>query len=99
MLTTLSVPTSVTGRVRRIRRHQGTRRGAPSMGLTGQAATVDELLHGARELKLIGRLYGLPKTYIRESTEQLLEGFSLTEAADRMAKTYSGGMRRSSTSR
>jgi ABC-2 type transport system ATP-binding protein len=94
MLTTLSVPTSGTGRVAGydvIKEPDAVRR---SMGLTGQAATVDELLTARENLKLIGRLYGLPKTYIRESTEQLLEGFSLTEAADRMAKTYSGGMRR-----
>jgi ABC-2 type transport system ATP-binding protein len=94
MLTTLSVPTSGTGRVAGhdvISEPEAVRL---SMGLTGQAATVDELLTARENLKLIGRLYGLPKSYIRESGEQLLESFGLTEAADRMAKTYSGGMRR-----
>ena len=65
-----------------------------SMGLTGQVATVDELLTGRENIRLIGRLYGLPMTYIREVTEDLLSRFSLSDAGDRIAKTYSGGMRR-----
>jgi ABC-2 type transport system ATP-binding protein len=94
MLTTLSVPTSGTGRVAGfdiLREPNGVRR---SMGLTGQAATVDEILTGRENLKLIGSLYGLPKKYVREATERLFDRFDLADAADRMAKTYSGGMRR-----
>ena len=94
MLTTLSVPTSGTGRVAGhdiLKEPDAVRR---SMGLTGQAATVDELLTARENLKLIGRLYGLPKKYIKESSDELLERFSLTEASNRTAKTYSGGMRR-----
>ena len=94
MLTTLSVPTSGTGRVAGhdiIREPDAVRR---SMGLTGQVATVDELLTARENLRLIGRLYGLPRKYIREATDSLLERFSLTDADDRTAKTYSGGMRR-----
>ena len=94
MLTTLSVPTSGTGPVAGhdiLKEPDAVRR---SMGLTGQVATVDELLSGRENLRLIGRLYGLPKQYIRDSTDELLERFSLTEAADRIAKKYSGGMRR-----
>jgi ABC-2 type transport system ATP-binding protein len=94
MLTTLSVPTSGTGRVAGhdiLTEPDAVRR---SMGLTGQVATVDELLTARENLRLIGRLYGLPKDYIRSSTDELLERFSLTEAADRIAKKYSGGMRR-----
>jgi ABC-2 type transport system ATP-binding protein len=94
MLTTLSVPTSGTGRVAGhdvIREPEAVRR---SMGLTGQAATVDELLTGRENLRLIGRLYGLPKAYVTQTSEELLERFSLADAADRTAKTYSGGMRR-----
>ena len=94
MLTTLSVPTSGTGRVAGfdiIRQPNDVRR---SMGLTGQAATVDEILTGRENLKLIGALYGLPKKYVVEATERLFARFDLTDAADRMAKTYSGGMRR-----
>jgi ABC-2 type transport system ATP-binding protein len=94
MLTTLSVPTSGTGRVAGydILTHPTEVR--RSMGLTGQAATVDEILTGRENLRLIGSLYGLPKKYVREASDTLLERFDLAAAADRMAKTYSGGMRR-----
>ncbi len=94
MLTTLSVPTSGTGKVAGhdvVKEPELVRR---SMGLTGQAATVDELLTGRENIRLIGRLYGLPLAYLRRAADDLLEQFSLTEAADRIAKTYSGGMRR-----
>ncbi len=94
MLTTLSRPTSGTGRVAGhdiLEEPEAVRR---SMGLTGQAATVDELLTGRENIRLIGQLYGLPMTYIREVTEDLLARFSLSAAGDRIAKTYSGGMRR-----
>jgi ABC-2 type transport system ATP-binding protein len=64
------------------------------MGLTGQAATVDELLTGRENLRLIGSLYGLTTSYIKRATDDLLERFSLSDAGDRIAKTYSGGMRR-----
>jgi ABC-2 type transport system ATP-binding protein len=94
MLTTLSVPTSGTGRVAGhdiLEEPDAVRR---SMGLTGQVATVDELLTARENLKLIGRLYGLPRGYIQQASDSLLERFSLTDAANRIAKTYSGGMRR-----
>jgi daunorubicin resistance ABC transporter ATP-binding subunit len=94
MLTTLSVPTSGTGRVAGydvVDEPEAVRR---SMGLTGQAATVDELLTGRENIRLIGRLYGLPLSYLREVTDELLERFSLSAAGDRIARTYSGGMRR-----
>ena len=65
-----------------------------SMGLTGQAATVDELLTGRENLRLIGQLYGLDAAYIKRASDDLLERFSLSDAGDRIAKTYSGGMRR-----
>jgi ABC-2 type transport system ATP-binding protein len=94
MLTTLSVPTSGTGRVAGhdvVTEPEAVRR---SMGLTGQVATVDEHLTGRENLRLIGRLYGLPKAYVSATTDELLERFSLVEAGNRPAKTYSGGMRR-----
>ncbi len=94
MLTTLSVPTSGTGRVAGydiLTQPMEVRR---SMGLTGQAATVDEILTGRENLRLIGSLYGLPKKYVSEATDTLLERFDLAGAANRQAKTYSGGMRR-----
>ena len=94
MLTTLSQPTSGTGRVagHDIRTEAAAVRRA--MGLTGQAATVDELLTARENLWLIGRLAGLPKRAIRTVSDDLLERFSLTDAATRVVKTYSGGMRR-----
>ncbi|HEV7195184.1 MAG TPA: ATP-binding cassette domain-containing protein [Pedococcus sp.] len=94
MMTTLTTPTSGTARVAGhdvVRDAHAVRR---SMGLTGQAATVDELLTGRENLRLIGSLYGLTTSYVRQAGADLLERFSLAEAADRPAKTYSGGMRR-----
>jgi len=94
MMTTLTKPTSGTARVagHDILKDPAAVRG--SMGLTGQAATVDELLTGRENIRLIGSLYGLPSAYIRAHGDELLERFSLSDAADRTAKTYSGGMRR-----
>lgn len=65
-----------------------------SIGLTGQYAAVDEFLTGRENLKMFGDLYHLTPGYVRERSEELLEWFDLVEAADRPAKTYSGGMRR-----
>jgi oleandomycin transport system ATP-binding protein len=64
------------------------------IGLTGQYASVDEALTGTENLMLIGRLLGLPRPGARSRARELLAMFSLEEAADRAAKTYSGGMRR-----
>ena len=93
MLTTMSQPTSGTGRVagHDNKEPDAVRR---SMGLTGQAATVDELLTGRENIRLIGRFAGLSGKEVRRIGDELLERFSLTDAADRVAKTYSGGMRR-----
>jgi len=64
------------------------------IGLAGQAATVDEVLTGRQNLELVGRLYHLDGATIRRRAGELLEQFSLTDAADKPAKEYSGGMRR-----
>src|ERR671917_261997 len=64
------------------------------IGLAGQYAAVDENLTGFENLEMVGRLYHLGRGRARERAEELLERFSLTDAADRLAKTYSGGMRR-----
>jgi oleandomycin transport system ATP-binding protein len=64
------------------------------IGLTGQYAAVDENLTGAENLLLIGRLLGIPKPAAKGRAGELLERFRLSDAADRAAKTYSGGMRR-----
>ncbi|MFD5579336.1 ATP-binding cassette domain-containing protein [Streptomyces pseudogriseolus] len=64
------------------------------IGLTGQYASVDEKLSGWENLYLIARLLDLPRKEARRRADELLERFSLTEAARRPAGTYSGGMRR-----
>ena len=64
------------------------------IGLTGQSAAVDELLTGRENLIMMGRLYRLAPASAKARAEELLEDFALVEAADRPAKTYSGGMRR-----
>ncbi len=65
-----------------------------AIGLAGQFAAVDELLTGRENLELVGRLYHLGRKTARERASALLVRFGLSEAADRMVKTYSGGMRR-----
>jgi ABC-2 type transport system ATP-binding protein len=64
------------------------------IGLTGQSAAVDELLTGRENLVMMGRLYRLTKQSATARAEELLGDFDLVEAANRPAKTYSGGMRR-----
>ena len=64
------------------------------IGLSGQYAAVDENLTGRENLWLFGRLYHLPSAQARRRAEDLLEQFELADAADRVVKTYSGGMRR-----
>ena len=64
------------------------------LGLTGQFAAVDELLTGRENLQMFGRLFGLPRDEARRQSSELLERFDLEGAADRPARTYSGGMRR-----
>ncbi len=64
------------------------------IGLTGQSAAVDELLTGRENLVMMGRLYRLTKDSAHARAQELLEEFDLVKAAERPAKTYSGGMRR-----
>ncbi|MET0145647.1 MAG: ATP-binding cassette domain-containing protein [Ilumatobacteraceae bacterium] len=64
------------------------------IGLTGQYAAVDEKLTAAENLEHIGRLYHLSKATARERGRELLDRFDLSDAADRLVKEYSGGMRR-----
>jgi daunorubicin resistance ABC transporter ATP-binding subunit len=65
-----------------------------AIGLAGQYAAVDELLTGRENLELVGLLYRLGRREYRRRAEELLERLSLMDAADRLVKTYSGGMRR-----
>jgi ABC-2 type transport system ATP-binding protein len=64
------------------------------VGLTGQFAAIDDYLTGRENLELVGKLYHLKKSVIKARAWELLEKFGLTDAADRSAKTYSGGMKR-----
>jgi ABC-2 type transport system ATP-binding protein len=64
------------------------------VSLTGQLASVDEDLTGRENLVLLGRLLGLKREAAKARADELLEAFGLTEAAGRLVKHYSGGMRR-----
>ncbi len=64
------------------------------IGLAGQNAAVDENLTGLENLEMVGRLYHLPKAEARRRGNDILDRFTLSDAANRPAKTYSGGMRR-----
>jgi daunorubicin resistance ABC transporter ATP-binding subunit len=64
------------------------------IGLAGQFAAVDEELTGRENLEMVGRLYRMTAGDSRRRAAELLERFTLTEAADRRVAGYSGGMRR-----
>jgi len=64
------------------------------IGLAGQYAAIDENLTGIENLVMVGRLYGEHRAQAKLRAGELLERFDLTEAGGRIAKTYSGGMRR-----
>src|SRR6476659_6830178 len=64
------------------------------LGLAGQFAAVDEMLTGRENLEMFGRLFDLSAADARRRANELLERFDLADAADRPARTYSGGMRR-----
>jgi ABC-2 type transport system ATP-binding protein len=65
-----------------------------TIGLAGQSAAIQEELTGRENLEIIGRLYHLSWPQARSRAVELLDQFVLTDAADRAAKTYSGGMQR-----
>ena len=94
ILTTLARPDGGTARVAghdvvaeaaTVRRH---------IGVTAQDATLDDALTGRQNLVMVGELSGLRRAHARTRAVELLERFELTEAADRVLKGYSGGMRR-----
>jgi len=94
MMTTLTKPTSGTARVAGYDVYREPDKVRRSMGLTGQVATVDELLTGRENIRMIGSLYGIRRKELARLGDQLLEQFSIADAADRVVKSYSGGMRR-----
>jgi ABC-2 type transport system ATP-binding protein len=94
MLTTMTRPDAGVARVAGIdvvRRPDAVRR---VIGVTGQDAALDELLTGRENLRLIGALAKVPRSAARARADELLDQFELPDAADRLVKTYSGGMRR-----
>ncbi|MDA3040678.1 MAG: ATP-binding cassette domain-containing protein, partial [Actinomycetota bacterium] len=94
ILTTLLIPDAGTATVAGadvVRQPAEVRR---LIGLSGQYAAVDEALTGFENLDMIGRLYRMGRSRSRTRARDLLERFSLSDAADRPVKTYSGGMRR-----
>ncbi|MDX3855250.1 ATP-binding cassette domain-containing protein [Streptomyces sp. AK02-01A] len=94
VLTTLTAPDAGTARVAGhdiVRAPAAVRR---SIGVTGQSASVDEELTGRQNLRLFARLLRLRGTAGRARADELLARFELTGAADRAARSYSGGMRR-----
>jgi len=94
ILSTLLTPDSGTARVNGYDVVHQAQRVRQSIGLTGQYASVDEDLTGRQNLVLFGVLLDLGKRAATARAAELLEWFDLTAAADRQAKTYSGGMRR-----
>jgi ABC-2 type transport system ATP-binding protein len=94
MMTTLSVPTSGTARVAGYDVRTQPDMVRRNMGLTGQAATVDELLTGRENVTMIGGLYGIRRRELKRLGDELLQQFSIADAADRPVRSYSGGMRR-----
>src|ERR1700683_2918801 len=93
ILTTLSMPDSGSAWVAG---HDVVREAAAvqrSIGVTAQDATVDELLTGRQNLVMSGRLSGLRRSEARARAAELLDQFDLVDAADRVLKGYSGGMR------
>ena len=94
ILTTLLVPDAGTARVAGVDVLKEPQRLRARIGLAGQYAAVDENLSGFENLEMVGRLYHLSRGEPRRRARELLAEFDLTDAADRLVRTYSGGMRR-----
>jgi ABC-2 type transport system ATP-binding protein len=94
ILATLLTPTAGTARVLGCDVVRDAARLRGMIGLTGQVATVDELLTGRENLEMIAGLYHLPRSRARQRAAELLEQFGLADAAGRRSGTYSSGMRR-----
>jgi ABC-2 type transport system ATP-binding protein len=94
ILTTLLPPDGGTASVAGVDVLREAARLRERIGLAGQYAAVDENLTGFENLEMFGRLYHLGRRRSRERAQQLLEDFDLADAAGRLVRTYSGGMRR-----
>jgi ABC-2 type transport system ATP-binding protein len=94
ILTTLSRPDGGAARVAGIDVLREPERVRRAIGVVAQHSGVDVLATGRENLSLQGRLYGLRGAELTRRVAELLDRFGLLEAADRLAKTYSGGMQR-----
>lgn len=94
ILTTLLSPDSGIVRVGGVNVLSEPQRVRENIGLAGQYAAVDEILSGRENLVMVGQLYHMTRRQAKDRAQELLEQFTLTDAADRSVKTYSGGMRR-----
>jgi ABC-2 type transport system ATP-binding protein len=94
ILTTLAMPTAGSAKVAGHDVVTEAPQVRDMIGLTSQAATVDGLMSGFANLEMIGRLYHLPRKVARARATELLAELALDDAADRLVKEYSGGMRR-----
>jgi ABC-2 type transport system ATP-binding protein len=94
ILTTLLAPDEGSARVAGFDVVRDARKVRQHIGLAGQYAAVDENLTGFENLEMVGRLYHLGRAPSRERARELLASFDLSEAGDRLVRTYSGGMRR-----
>lgn len=94
ILTTLSKPDSGHAKVAGFDVVKDAAHVRANIGVAGQSASLDELLTGRENLEMIGRLYHLSRQDSKRRAVELLERFRLTDAANRIVKTYSGGMRR-----
>ncbi len=94
ILTTLAAPSEGTATVAGfdVARESGQVR--RRIGVASQQATVDGLLSPQFNLEMVGRLHGLSKAAAKRRADELLEMLGLTDATDRLVKTFSGGMRR-----
>ena len=94
ILTTLLIPDEGTARVAGFDVMRNAPKVREHIGLAGQYAAVDENLTGFENLEMVGRLYHLGGRAARARSHELLADFDLTDAGDRLVRTYSGGMRR-----
>src|SRR6266487_1946851 len=94
ILTTLLLPDEGSARVTGFDVVRDAAKVREQIGLAGQYAAVDENLTGFENLEMVGRLYHLGRGRSRARARELLSSFDLSDAADRLVRTYSGGMRR-----
>jgi ABC-2 type transport system ATP-binding protein len=94
ILTTLLLPDDGSARVAGFDVVRDAAKVRERIGLAGQYAAVDENLTGSENLELVGRLYHLARGRPSARARELLSSFDLADAADRLVRTYSGGMRR-----